>query len=290
MHLKRWWERLIEFGHMIKFSHSVFALPFALAAAVLAHKQHPITWGKVWWIVVAMVGARSAAMGFNRLVDRDIDAANPRTKNRHLPSGKLSVAEARWFVALFSVLFIYAAYRLNSLCFYLSPVALGVVFFYSFTKRFTAFSHYILGLALSLAPIGAWLAVTGSFALPPIILGAAVLFWVAGFDIFYACQDYEFDRKVGLYSVPRALGIRKALLLARVSHVVSFVLLLSLSELINLYFVYMAGLIVIAALLVYEHSLVRADDLSRLDMAFFKMNGIISVIFFVAVLGDTFLL
>ncbi len=290
MDLKTLWTRGVEFGRMIKFSHSIFALPFALASAILAHRQYPVTWEKIFWITVAMVGARSAAMGFNRLVDREIDAANPRTKNRHLPAGRLTVNEARWFVMMFSIAFIYASYRLNLLCFYLSPVALAVVFFYSYTKRFTAFSHYILGIALGLAPVGAWLAVTGSFAWTPIILGAAVLFWVAGFDIFYACQDYEFDRQAKLHSVPKTLGIRKALLVARVSHIISFVLLFSLSEIVNLYFIYTAGMIIIAALLIYEHSLVHAEDLSRLDMAFFKMNGIISVIFFIAVAGDTFLL
>lgn len=290
MFIKDAWNRALEFGRMIKFSHSLFALPFALAGAVLAGEETPLTLEKLIWIIMAMIGARSAAMGFNRLVDKKIDGENPRTKERHLPSGKMNEREIIIFIILFSVLFIFSAWRLNTLCFILSPVALFVILSYSFTKRFTSFSHYILGVALGLAPLGAWLAITGFFAWPPLILGFAVVFWVAGFDILYACQDYEFDNKQDLFSIPKLMGLKRALFIAKASHVLSFILLAYLSWLVPLYFIYSAGLVIIAGLLTYEHSLVKADDLSKLDMAFFRMNGIISVIFFIAVLGDVYLL
>lgn len=287
MFLKRAFTRIIDFGHMIKFSHSVFALPFALSGAVLAAEREALTGQKLLWIVLAMVGARSAAMGFNRLVDKQFDKANPRTQNRHLPSGRLKETEIILFIILFSVLFIFSAFQLNALCFYLSPVALAVVLLYSYTKRFTSFSHYVLGVALGISPVGAWLAVSGYFAWPPIVLGFAVMFWVAGFDILYACQDYEFDSKSKLHSIPKRVGIKNALRLAKLSHLISFVLMGWLGILVPLYFVYTIGLIVIAGLLTYEHSLLKSGDLSRLDMAFFRMNGIISMVFFFAVLGDT---
>lgn len=290
MYLKHYFSRILEFGRMIKFSHSIFALPFALSGALMAHQHVALTFDKVFWIVVAMITARSAAMGFNRLVDRKIDAENPRTRDRHLPSGKLGKNEIVLFISFFSLLFIYSALRLNTLCLALSPVALGVMFLYSYTKRFTSLSHYVLGLALGLSPIGAWLAITGYFSWPPIVLSLAVVFWVAGFDILYACQDYDFDRSTDLFSIPKLLGIKRALLLAKASHGVSFILLGYLSWLVPLYFVYTAGLIIIAGLLTYEHSLVKPDDLSRLDMAFFRMNGIISVVFFISMAGDLFLL
>ncbi|RKZ24593.1 4-hydroxybenzoate octaprenyltransferase [bacterium] len=290
MLLNRLWKKTVQFGKMIKFSHSVFALPFALAGATLAGEQVPLNAWKIFWIVLAMVGARNAAMGFNRLVDKKIDAANPRTKDRHLPAGKMKEREIIVFIFLFSILFIYSAFRLNMLCFALSPLALFVILSYSYTKRFTSFSHYILGVALGLAPIGAWLAITGFFAWPPIVLSLAVMFWVAGFDILYACQDFEFDKNVRVFSIPKKTGIKKALLIAKGSHVLSFILLAYLSWLVPLYFIYSAGLVIIAGLLSYEHSLVKPDDLSRLDMAFFRMNGIISIIFFIAVLGDVYLL
>ena len=287
MFLKRAFTRIIDFGHMIKFSHSVFALPFALSGAVLAAEREALTGQKLLWIVLAMVGARSAAMGFNRLVDKQFDKANPRTKNRHLPSGRLKETEIILFIILFSILFIFSAFQLNALCFYLSPVALAVVLLYSYTKRFTSFSHYVLGVALGISPVGAWLAVSGYFAWPPIVLGFAVMFWVAGFDILYACQDYEFDSKSKLHSIPKRVGIKNALRLAKLSHLISFALMGWLGFLVPLYFVYTIGLIVIAGLLTYEHSLLKSGDLSRLDMAFFRMNGIISMVFFFAVLGDT---
>ncbi len=290
MFLKRLYKRIVDFGHMIKFSHSIFALPFALSGAVLAADRAPLTLDGLLWIVLAMVGARSAAMGFNRLVDKKYDAENPRTKDRHLPSGRLGEKEIILFIIAFSILFIYASYRLNQLCFILSPVALAVVLLYSYTKRFTSFSHYILGAALGLSPVGAWLAVTGYFAWPPIVLGVAVTFWVAGFDILYACQDYEFDSGSSLFSFPKLIGIKKALFAAKASHIIAFALMGWLEFLVPLYFIYTAGLIIIAGLLTYEHSLLKSDDLSHLNMAFFRMNGVISIVFFAAVLGDVFFL
>ena len=281
---------MIEFGRMIKFSHSVFALPFALSGAVLAADRAPLTLNSLLWIVLAMVGARSAAMGFNRLVDKKFDAENPRTRDRHLPSGRLGEKEIIFFIGAFSILFIYASYRLNQLCFVLSPVALAVVLFYSYTKRFTSFSHYVLGAALGLSPVGAWLAVTGHFAWPPIVLGLAVMFWVAGFDILYACQDYEYDSRSGLFSFPKLIGIKRALFAAKLSHLIAFALMGWLEFLVPLYFIYTVGLIIIAGLLTYEHSLLKSDDLSQLNMAFFRMNGVISMVFFAAVLGDVFFL
>ncbi|NOX88816.1 MAG: UbiA family prenyltransferase [Calditrichaeota bacterium] len=290
MVLKKLISQIIEYGRMIKFSHSIFALPFALSSAILANSRVPLTLEKLLWIIVAMVSARSAAMGFNRFVDKDIDAANPRTQKRHLVTGKIKTSEVIAFVLFSSVVFVFASAQLNALCFALSPVALAVLFLYSYTKRFTALSHYILGLALGISPVGAWIAITGSFALPPIILGFAVVFWVAGFDILYSLQDYEFDRQAGLYSIPRTVGPTKALWIARISHLFAFLLLFSLWILLQLHFIYSFGLIIIAGLLSYEHSLVKADDFSKLDMAFFNMNGVISVIFFITILGDLLLL
>ncbi len=290
MFLKHLINRSFEFGRMIKFSHSIFALPFALSGAVLAAERNTFSLEKLIWIVLAMVGARSAAMGFNRLVDKRYDAENPRTKDRHLPSGRLKGRDIGLFILVFSLLLVYSAYRLNQICFFLSPVALAVVLLYSYTKRFTSFSHYILGVALGLSPVGAWLAITGYFAWPPIVLGLAVLFWVAGFDVLYACQDYEYDSSSSLFSIPKKIGIKKALLVAKTSHLISFSLMGYLAFLVPLYFIYTAGLIIIAGLLTYEHSLLKSDDLSKLDMAFFRMNGVISIIFFAAVLGDVFFL
>jgi 4-hydroxybenzoate polyprenyltransferase len=269
---------------MIKFSHSVFALPFAFASAVLA-AGGGISWRQVAWIVVAMVGARSAAMGFNRLADQSIDARNPRTAGRELPRGALSRAEVWVFVAASAATLIVAAAMLNPLCLALSPVALAVILGYSYTKRFTALSHVFLGLALSLAPVGAWLAIRGRLEAPPVVLGLAVLFWVAGFDTIYACQDEAFDRSQGLHSLPARLGARKALVLARAFHVVAVALLAGLHALVPLHAGYLVGVAAIAGLLVYEHSLVRADDLSRIDAAFFSVNGWISLGYFAVTLA-----
>lgn len=281
---------VLTYGRMIKFSHSLFALPFALSGAALAATQSGLHPAQVGWIALAMVAARSAAMGFNRLVDRHLDAANPRTRNRELPRGVVTPLAVGLFVLLSSGLLILAARQLNPLCFYLSPLALVILFFYSLTKRFTWTSHLFLGLSLGGAPLGAWIAVAGRFDLPPAVLGLAVLAWVAGFDIIYACQDYDHDRSAGLYSIPVRFGIPRSLWLARLLHLLSLLLLALLGRLMGLGALYLAGLGVIAALLIYEHRLVRADDLSKLDMAFFTMNGIISAVYFAFTLADLLIL
>ena len=283
-------DRVLTYGRMIKFSHSVFALPFALTGALLASLRTAITGRHVLWIVVAMVGARSAAMGFNRLVDRRIDADNPRTRNRELPAGVITVLAVIAFIVLSSAVLIFAASRLNPLCLALSPVALLIVFFYSYTKRFTWASHAFLGLSLSVAPIGAWIAVRGTLDPVVLLLGAAVLTWVAGFDVIYACQDYEFDLRSGLRSIPQRLGVRRPLIVARLLHVAAFGLLFSLKFLFPLNGLYLIGLLLVGALLTYEHRLVRHDDLSRLNPAFFTMNGILSVTYFVFTLSDILIL
>jgi 4-hydroxybenzoate polyprenyltransferase len=278
---------------MIKFEHSVFALPFALTGALLAFRESDFqarnTWWKVLWIVVAMVGARSAAMAFNRLVDAEIDARNPRTKTRHLPAGLLSRAFCQGFTIASSALFLLAAWELNALCFRLAPLALGIVFLYSFTKRFTHFSHLVLGFALGIAPAAAWIAVRGSLDPRILWLTAAVTLWTAGFDIIYACQDYEFDRDLQLYSVPRLVGIGNALLIARGLHVLMIVSLLMLSRQFQLGILSVAGIAAIAGLLIYEHAIVKASDLSRVNAAFFTMNGWVSVLFFVFWAADILL-
>lgn len=276
--------RAVLFGRMIKFSHSVFALPFALTSAALAIEGPP-PWGKLLWILVAMVGARSAAMGFNRLADHALDARNPRTASRELPAGRVGRAEVWAFVVLSAGLLVLAAAMLNPLCFALSPLALAIVLGYSYTKRFTALSHVFLGLALAMAPVGAWLAIRGAFAPPPIALGLAVLLWVAGFDVIYSCQDLEFDRREGLYSLPARLGVARALLLARGMHLLAVALMASLYALVRLHPVYLGGVAVVGLLLAYEHSLVRPSDLSRIDAAFFTTNAWVSVGYFVCTLA-----
>jgi 4-hydroxybenzoate polyprenyltransferase len=271
-------ERAWAYGRMIRFSHSVFALPFALTAAVLAAREG-LAVRQVLWIVVAMVGGRSAAMGFNRLADQAIDAQNPRTAVRELPRGVLSRAEVWVFVVASAVALVLAAAMLNPLCLALSPVALLIVLGYSYTKRFTAASHLALGLALAVAPVGAWLAIRGRFEPPPILLGLGVLLWVAGFDTIYACQDEKVDREAGLHSLPARLGVPRALALARAMHGVAVLLLLSLYWLVPLHPLYVAGVVAVAGLLAWEHSLVRADDLSRVIQAF-NLNGWVSVGYF----------
>jgi 4-hydroxybenzoate polyprenyltransferase len=276
--------RIGLYGRMIRFSHSVFALPFALSSAVIAAGSG-ISWRQVAWILVAMVGARSAAMGFNRLADQRLDARNPRTAGRELPRGAISRGEVWVFVAASAATLVVAAAMLNPLCLALSPVALLVVFGYSYTKRFTALSHLFLGLALAVAPMGAWLAIRGRFEAPPVVLGLAVLFWVAGFDTIYAGQDEVFDRAEGLHSLPARLGTRRALALARLFHVIAVALLAAVYALAPLHPVYLVGVAAVAGLLIYEHSLVRADDLSRIDAAFFTVNGWISVGYFAVTLA-----
>ncbi len=277
---------------MIKFEHSIFALPFALTGALLAVREGGIEGARLWlkivWIVVAMIGARSAAMAFNRLIDADLDARNPRTRLRHIPAGLLSAGFAWSFVAVTSLLFVLAAYELNTLCFRLAPVALGVIFTYSFTKRFTPFSHLVLGFALGIAPAAAWIAIRGSLDPRILWLTAAVTFWTAGFDIIYSCQDYEFDSDAGLFSLPRRFGIAGALRISRLLHAAMLACLLALVYSLHLGALSVAGVAVVAALLLYEHLLVKADDLSRVDAAFFTMNGYVSVLFFLFWAADIF--
>ena len=268
--------RAVAYGRMVKLSHSVFALPFALASALLAGGGR-IPLRTLLLIVVAMVGARSAAMGFNRLADHAIDARNPRTAGRELPRGVLSRAQVWLFVVLSAAALVAAAALLNPLCLALSPVALAVVFGYSYTKSFTSLAHVVLGLALAIAPVGAWLAVRGRFDGTPLVIGGAVLFWVAGFDTLYSCQDAEFDRASSLHSLPARFGVARALLLARGFHVAAATLLLAVYWREPLHALYLGGVAAIAAGLAYEHSLVRADDLSRVNAAFFLVNGWISV-------------
>ncbi len=282
-------ERLFTYGRMIKFGHSIFALPFAFSGAALAASQYGITPEHVLWIVVAMVGARSAAMGFNRLVDREIDAKNPRTVNRELPQGVISPGAVKLFVLISSVALIFAAYQLNALCLSLSPVALGIVFLYSYTKRFTWATQIFLGLSLSLAPIGAWVAVTGQLDIEILLLGGAVLAWVGGFDVIYACQDAEFDRQYGMYSIPQRFGIGPALVIARVFHLIAFLLMLCVGLTFGLGTIYFIGLFAVAGLLIYQHYLVRHRDLSKAGMASLTMNGVVSVVYFAGTIGDILL-
>ena len=279
---------------MIKFEHSVFALPFALTGALLAFREsgyaEPEIWRKVAWIVVAMVGARSAAMAFNRLVDHEIDGRNPRTKSRHLPAGHLSRGFTWAFVVVSSAVFFAAAGGLNPLCLKLTPAALAIVFFYSFTKRFTSFSHLVLGLSLGIAPAAAWIAVRSSLDPRILWLTGAVTFWTAGFDIIYSCQDYEFDCEEALFSIPRILGIGGALRAARVLHILMVACLLALVYSLHLGVLALAGVAAIVLLLLYEHSLVKPNDLSRVNAAFFTLNGYVSVLFFLFWAADIFLL
>jgi 4-hydroxybenzoate polyprenyltransferase len=270
---------------MIKFEHSVFALPFALTGALLAARathQSPRgwpTWRQVVWIVVAMVAARSAAMTMNRIADLRYDRENPRTAQRALATGALSVSFAWVFTLIAVVVFFVAAWQLNLLALKLAPLAIAILFFYSFTKRFTNWSHLFLGFALGISPAAAWIAITGGLDLRMLILCAAVTLWVGGFDVFYACQDIDFDRRAGLYSIPKRFGIAKALLIARMMHVGVVVLLAWLAASFVLPWPAWLGIVVVAALLAYEHSLVKPDDLSKLDAAFFAMNGYISMSF-----------
>jgi 4-hydroxybenzoate polyprenyltransferase len=273
---------------MIKWEHSIFALPFALCGAMLAAGGLP-TARQLIWIVIAMVAARSAAMAFNRLADASIDAANPRTRTRALPAGQLTPVFVTTFVLISSAIFVVAAAQLNRLALWLSPVALAVLLLYSYTKRFTRWSHLVLGFALGIAPAAAWIAVRGSLDLRILLLTAAVTFWVAGFDVLYACQDFDFDRQTGLHSIPRYFGVRRALWVARVFHLIMLSLLIALLWSFGLGKIAVVGVTLVAALLAYEHSLVSSDDLSKLNAAFFTMNGVISILFFAFVAGDLLL-
>lgn len=274
---------------MIKFEHTLFALPFAFLGAILAAKGLP-TWRQMLWITVAMVGARSAAMTFNRIVDRDIDAKNPRTANRELPSGKLSVGFAWVFLYVSIGVFLLASYSLNWLTFALSPVALICILGYSYAKRFTSFAHLILGLALAISPSAAWIAVRGDLMDEvPILLSLFVLIWTAGFDVLYACQDFEFDRKAGLRSIPAKFGIKNALWIARLFHLQAFIVLLILWLATGMAWLALLGVVLIGALFLYQHTLVKANDLSRMNAAFFTTNAFVSVILLLTFGGAVFL-
>jgi 4-hydroxybenzoate polyprenyltransferase len=273
---------------MIKWEHSIFALPFALCGAMLAAGGLP-TAAQLGWIVLCMVSVRSAAMAFNRVADAQIDAANPRTATRAIPAGTLSLKFVGVFVVASCAVFVAAAAQLNQLTLYLSPVVLAVVLLYSYTKRFTRWSHLVLGFALGMAPAAAWIGVRGSLDARIVVLTAAVTFWVGGFDVLYACQDTDFDRAHGLNSVPQAFGVRRALNFSRALHVIMLALLAALVPLFGLGKLAMVGVLAVAVLLAYEHSLVSAGDLSKLNAAFFTMNGVIALVFFVFVAADLLL-
>jgi 4-hydroxybenzoate polyprenyltransferase len=282
--MNRFWTRLRLTLDMIKFEHSVFALPFALTGALLAWRDsgfqiEGLRWRFVW-ILIAMVAARSAAMAFNRILDADIDARNRRTASRHLPAGILSARFAWGFTAVASLLFLWAARELGFLCFVLAPAALAVLFAYSFAKRFTMFAHLLLGFCLGIAPAAAWIAMRGSLDWRICWLTAAVMFWTAGFDVIYACQDFDFDTAEGLFSIPRSFGIARALLLARLLHLAMLASLVALVIVFHLGALSVAGIFAVLILLVYEHGLVKPDDLSRVNAAFFTVNGYVSILFF----------
>ncbi|MGH9823528.1 MAG: UbiA-like polyprenyltransferase [Blastocatellia bacterium] len=279
---------------MIKIEHTLFALPFAFLGATLAARelppQHLVFWAtKLLWITLAMVGARSAAMSFNRIADKEIDAANPRTKGRALPAGLLDSRFVWAFVCASAGLFLIAAAELNRLTLVLSPLALGSVLLYSYTKRFTSASHLFLGWCLAIAPSGAWIAIQGKLALTPVLLSAAVMLWTAGFDILYACQDFDFDRATGLHSVPQQFGVKNALVIARFIHLLMFTTLVLFFREAHFGWLGLIGVLATGALLIYQHSLVKADDLSRLNAAFFTTNAFVSVILFLTMAGDVLL-
>jgi 4-hydroxybenzoate polyprenyltransferase len=272
-------ERLSTYLSFVRFSHSVFALPFALTGALLASREHPITWRHVFWIVICMVTARSAAMGFNRLVDARFDAANPRTSSRELPAGRMSTSEATIFVVLTSIAFVAAAAQLNWLCFILSPVALIVIFWYSLAKRYTWATQFFLGLAMAIAPVGGWLAAGGGPGLEPWLLGLAIALWVGGFDVLYACQDLDVDRRQHLKSIPVRFGVARSLWISRAMHIGTVACLALLGLVAGLGAVYFFGVAAVAGLLVYEQSLVSATDLSNVKLAF-DLNGYVGILYF----------
>lgn len=278
-------EKFKIFLRMIKVEHTLFALPFALTGAVLAADGVP-AFMQLFWIVVAMLGGRSGAMGLNRVADAAIDARNPRTANREIPAGRMTAKEGWMYTIISFAIFIFAAYMLNPLCFKLSPIALGVFVLYSYTKRFTYFCHIVLGVALGLAPIGAWIAIRGDFNIGIVLMGIAVLVWVAGFDIMYAIQDIDFDTDEGLFSIPRFLGITNSLYLARVMHAVAFIIFFFIAFYFNLGWIYLTGVLITGGLMVYEHRLVKPDNLSQLNMAFFNLNAYISISIFIFTFVD----
>jgi len=274
------------FGRMVKFSHTVFALPFALAATALAARGHGITLAQVAAILVAMAGARTAAMGFNRIVDRRLDAKNPRTAGREIPTGKVSVASAALLTAISAAAFVAAAASLGRLCFALSPIVLGLVLGYSFTKRFTWLCHLFLGLAIGIAPAGAWIAVRGELSAPAIWMVAAVTTWIGGFDILYALSDREFDRTAGIYSIPARFGVPAALAISAALHLGTVAALIAVGHSAGLGTIYFVGVAAVVAIFAYEHSIVYPSDLSRVDVAFFNLNGYVSMVYLLATLAQ----
>ena len=270
---------------MIKFEHTVFALPFAIMSAFLASETPP-SWSELGWILVAMVGARSCAMSFNRLADAEIDTQNPRTKRRAIPAGLLRKSEVWAFTIFSSLLLVVAAHQLNPLAFNLSPVALATIMLYSYTKRFTSMSHLWLGLSLSIAPIGAWIAIKGQFDVLPLLLGLVVMLWTAGFDIIYACQDLDFDRRQGLYSIPAQFGIYSALWISTALHVITVILLVVIWYISPLGLIYLGGVGLVSVILIYEHVIVKPHDLSRVNLAFFRLNGAVSLILMFLAVAD----
>jgi 4-hydroxybenzoate polyprenyltransferase len=277
--------KITVFLEMIKFSHTVFALPFALTGALLAANGLP-SGRQLLWIILAMVGARTAAMGLNRLIDAEIDARNPRTANRAIPAGLIGKGATLVFIASATLLLLFAAMMLNPLCLRLSPVAIFFLVLYSFCKRFTSLAHVVLGICLAAAPMGAWVAIRGNIDTPALILGGIVLFWVAGFDILYALQDLEFDRAAGLHSIPVALGVKGSLRAARLFHLVMLGLLLGLFVTMHLGMLFLVGILVAGAMLLYEHLLLKDGSLDKLDAAFFNMNGYISIVILVFTAAD----
>ncbi|BAI79821.1 4-hydroxybenzoate polyprenyltransferase [Deferribacter desulfuricans SSM1] len=282
-------EKVISFFRMIKVEHTLFALPFAFTGAIIAAKGIPSI-DKIFWIAVAMLGARSGAMGFNRVADAEIDAKNPRTANREIPAGKISKKEAIIYIIISFLLYFLAAYKLNPLCFKLSPIPVIIFILYSYTKRFTFLCHLILGIALGLAPMGAWVAITGSIDFRIVLLGVGVMFWVAGFDLIYAIQDIDFDREHNLFSIPRFIGIKNSIYLARAFHLIAFVLFLYAKFIFNLGILYLIGVILCGLFMIYEHSIIKPNDLSKLDMAFFNLNAYISLTIFVFTFFDVVVL
>jgi 4-hydroxybenzoate polyprenyltransferase len=280
--------RIRTYLSFIRFSHSVFALPFALTGALLAAREHPLTWTRVAWIIAAMVAARSAAMGFNRLVDADFDARNPRTAMRELPRGVMSRMEAAVFVVVTSAAFMAAAWMISPLCAALSPIALAIVFWYSLAKRYTSYTQAFLGLAMAVAPVGGWVAAGGDLGRwEPWLLGAAIGLWVGGFDVLYACQDYAFDRDQGLRSIPVRFGIERSLLISRGMHVATIVCMAALAFVLPLGPIYLGGVAMVAALLAYEQSLVSSTDLSQVKRAF-DMNGYVGILYFLTTAAAVF--
>jgi 4-hydroxybenzoate polyprenyltransferase len=279
------WRKFKITLEMVKFEHTLFALPFAFIGALLARNGLPTGW-EMMWILAAMVGARSAAMAFNRMADVQYDKMNPRTSGRALPRGTLSLEFTALFTAAMSGLFVFAAWQLNPLCFFLSLPTLAILFLYSYTKRFTSLSHLILGLAVGLAPLAAWLAIRGQFAWPPILLSAAVMFWVAGFDVIYSLQDTEFDRKANLFSLPVRVGVEPSLRISSLFHCATVGLLCATGILTHSGWLAYAGIVLVALILYWEHRIVKPHDLSRVNMAFFNLNGYVSILLFLTFAGD----